>query len=100
MTHALFRYIINNPSNGLWLGKKNKWVKQEEALHFISENKVRNKAYNLKIDCQIWRVPYQRGLPKQYQIVKNVDNYLTSLNAYLQPMIMTNPYPSLTTTIY
>lgn len=91
MKKFLFRYIINNPEGGLWLGKNNKWVTQNAALHFGSFKAAQLKCDKLDMNLQIWEVPYERGLPRQRWIYKS----------QIAPQIMSPlPYPSLMNTIF
>lgn len=97
MKKFLFRYIINNPEGGLWLGKNNKWVTQNAALHFGSFKAAQLKCDKLDMDLQIWEVPYERGLPRQRWIYKSQ----TFLKDYKAPQIMLPlPHPYLMNMVF
>lgn len=99
MKKFLFRYIINNPKSDLWLGKNNKWVSQNAALHFGSIKAAQNKCNKLDMDLQIWEVPYERGLPRQHWIYKS-STYLKNYSP-VSVMLPTFPsYPSLMNMVF
>lgn len=73
-TEMLFRYCIFDPKTCSYLAAKNQWGKQENALHFISNEKANNRAFKLKINCEIHRVSYKRtGNYVVYQYVVNIE---------------------------